>query len=393
VSTALRIREKVDAMSTDLPTTMRQIRSLVTADGNLELSIATTDMPAPAAHEVLIRVEAAPINPSDLGLLLAMADVAVATSAGEGEATVVTAPISPNVLTALAARVGESMPVGNEGAGVVVAAGDSPEAQALLGTLVGFVGGATYGEYRAVAAFMCMQLPDGATAAEGASCFVNPLTALGMVETMRMEGHTGLVHTAAASNLGQMLNRICRDDGVPLVNIVRRPEQAAILHEIGAEHVVDSSSPTFLDDLTQALITTGATIAFDAIGGGKLAGQILGCMETAANSKGGEYSRYGSDVHKQVYIYGGLDRGPTEITRNFGMAWGLGGWLLTPFLGKLGLEGMLRLRQRVADELTTTFASHYTDEVSLAGALALDAIRTYAKQATGQKFLIRPQLA
>jgi NADPH2:quinone reductase len=200
------------------------------------------------------------------------------------------------------------------------------------------------------------------------------------------------VHTAAASNLGQMLNRICRDDGVPLVNIVRRPEQAAILHEIGAEHVVDSSSPTFLDDLTQALITTGATIAFDAIGGGKLAGQILGCMEAAANAKGGEYSRYGSDVHKQVYIYGGLDRGPTELTRNFGMAWGIGGWLLTPFLGKLGLEGMLRLRQRVADELTTTFASHYTDEVSLTGALSLDAIRTYAKQATGQKFLIRPQL-
>ena len=378
-------------MSSDLPTTMRQIRSTVTADGRLELSIAVTEMPVPASHEVLVRVEAAPINPSDLGLLLAMADVAAATSVGEGDGTVVSAPISPNVMKGLTARVGDSMPVGNEGAGVVVAAGDSPDAQALLGKLVGFVGGATYGEYRAAAAFMCMELPEGATAVQGASCFVNPLTALGMVETMRMEGHSGLVHTAAASNLGQMLNRICLDDGVPLVNIVRRPEQAAVLREIGAEHIVDSSSPAFLDELTAALVATGATLGFDAIGGGPLAGQILGCMEAAINSKGGEYSRYGSDVHKQVYIYGGLDRGPTELTRTFGMAWGLGGWLLTPFLGKLGLEGLVRLRQRVTDELTTTFASHYTDEVSLAGALSLDAIRTYAKQATGQKFLIRPQ--
>ena len=376
---------------TDLPTTMRQIRTLVTAEGQLQLSIATTEFPTPAAHEVVVRVEAAPINPSDLGLLLAMADVSQATSAGSGGDVVVTAPIPQNVMKGLAARIGESMPVGNEGSGVVVAAGESAEAQALLGKLVGFVGGASYGEYRATAAFMCMELPEGATAAQGASCFVNPLTALSMVENMRMDGHTALVHTAAASNLGQMLNRICLADDVQLVNIVRKPEQAEMLRSQGAVHVVDSSSPTFLDDLTAALITTGATIAFDAIGGGKLAGQILSCMEVAANSKGGEYSRYGSDVYKQVFIYGGLDRGPTELTRSFGMSWGLNGWLLTPFLGKLGLEGMLRLRQRVVDELTTTFASHYTDEVSLAGALDLTAIQTYAKQATGQKFLIRPQ--
>ena len=375
-----------------LPTSMRQLRSLVTADGRLELSIATTELPTPAASEVLVRVDAAPINPSDLGLLLGMADVTQATSTGSGDATVVTAPIAPAVMSALAARVGESMPVGNEGAGLVVAAGESPEAQALLGKLVGFVGGATYGEYRAAAAFMCVELPEGATAAQGASCFVNPLTALSMVENMRMDGHTALVHTAAASNLGQMLNRICLADGVQLVNIVRRPEQAEMLRAQGAEHVVDSSSETFLADLTQALVTTGATIAFDAIGGGPLAGQILGCMEAAANAKGGEYSRYGSDVYKQVFVYGGLDRGPTTLTRNFGMSWGLNGWLLTPFLGKLGLEGMLRLRQRVVDELTTTFASHYTDEVSLAGMLDVTALQTYAKQATGQKFLVRPQL-
>ena len=235
-----------------------------------------------------------------------------------------------------------------------------------------------------------MELPDGTTAAQGASCFVNPLTALGMVETMRMEGHTALVHTAAASNLGQMLNRICIADGVPLVNIVRRPEQAALLREQGAIHVLDSSAPDFVDNLTNALIATAATIAFDAIGGGTLAGRILSCMEAAANASAAEYSRYGSTVHKQVYIYGGLDRSPTELSRNFGMAWGIGGWLLTPFLGKIGLDGMQRLRARVVAELTTTFASHYTDEVSLAGALHLDAITAYARQATGQKFLIRP---
>ena len=377
-------------LPTDLPTTMRQIHSLVTSDGRLELSIGIVDMPVPAAHEVLVRVEAAPINPSDLALLLGMADISQATSSGTGDATVLTAPIPPALFKGLTARVGEPMPVGNEGAGVVVAAGDSPDAQALLGKLVGFVGGATYSEYRAAAAFMCMELPEGATAAQGASCFVNPLTALSMVENMRMDGHTALVHTAAASNLGQMLNRICIDEGVSLVNIVRRPEQAEILREIGATHIVDSSSATFLDDLTQALITTGATIAFDAIGGGKLAGQILACMEAAANATATEYSRYGSDVFKQVFIYGGLDRGTTELTRNFGLSWSLSGWLLTPFLGKIGLEGMMRLRQRVSDELTTTFDSHYTDEVSLEGVLGVHAAQTYAKQATGQKFLIRP---
>jgi NADPH2:quinone reductase len=275
---------------------------------------------------------------------------------------------------------------------VVVAAGEHPDAQALLGALVAIIGGATYGEYRAVPAMSCLVLPDGTDPRDGASCFVNPLTALSMVETMRMEGHTALVHTAAASNLGQMLVKICLADEVPLVNIVRRPEQAGLLRDLGAEYVCDSSAPTFTDDLIAALRATGATIAFDATGGGRLASQILGCMEAAINANATEYSRYGSSVHKQVYIYGGLDRSPTELIRSFGMMWSIGGWLLTPFLQKLGVPGMLRLRQRVVDELTTTFASHYTDEVSLAGALSLDAIQTYAKQATGQKFLIRPSL-
>ena len=379
-------------MTVDIPATMRQIRSLVTADGELQLSIATVDTPQPAEHEVLVRIDAAPINPSDLGLLLAAADVSRATSAGTADSPVVTAPIAQQVMPGLAARVGESMPVGNEGCGVVVAAGSAPDAQALLGRTVAIIGGATYGEYRSVPAVSCLVLPDGTDPADGASCFVNPLTALSMVETMRMEGHTALVHTAAASNLGQMLVKICLADGVPLVNIVRRPEQVELLRSLGAEHVCDSSAPTFTADLTAALVAAGATLAFDATGGGRLAGQVLGCMEAAANATATEYNRYGSTVHKQVYIYGGLDRSPTEFVRNFGMAWGIGGWLLTPFLQKLGLAGMLRLRERVVAELTTTFASHYTDQVSLAGALALDAIGTYARQATGQKFLIRPSL-
>jgi NADPH2:quinone reductase len=377
-------------MTTEVPNTMRQIRSLVTADGQLELSIATVETPQPQPNEVLVRIDAAPINPSDLGLLLATVDADTATSTGADDNPVVTAPIPPQTLRGLASRSGQSMPVGNEGAGVVVAAGSSHEAHALLGKTVAIIGGATYAEYRCVPAALALVLPDGTDPADGASCFVNPLTALGMVETMKMEGHHALVHTAAASNLGQMLQRICLADNVPLVNIVRREEQEQILRDIGATYVCNSSSPTFMEDLTAALVATGATIAFDAIGGGRQAGQILAGMEAAANASATEFSRYGSTVHKQVYIYGGLDRGPTEFARNFGMAWGIGGWLLTPFLSKIGLDGLVRLRNRVVAELTTTFASHYTDEVSLAGALSLDAIRTYARQATGQKFLIRP---
>ena len=379
-------------MPNELPRTMRQIRSLITPDGQLELSIASVEVPEPEANEVLVRIEAAPINPSDLGLLLSTADLETATESGTAENPVVTATIPPQTMRGLAARSGQSLPVGNEGAGVVVATGSSDAARALLGRTVAIIGGATYAEYRCVDTSLSLALPDGTEPAQGASCFVNPLTALSMVENMKMEGHTALVHTAAASNLGQMLVRICLADGVPLVNIVRKPEQEAILRDLGAAYVCDSSQPTFTDDLTKALIDTGATLAFDAIGGGKLVGQILACMEVAANANATTYNRYGSTTHKQVYLYGMLDRSPTEFSRNFGMAWGIGGWLLTPFLGKLGLEGMMRLRDRVVAELTTTFASHYTDEVSLAGALHLDAIKTYARQATGQKFLIRPAI-
>jgi len=376
---------------TDVPTTMRQVRSLVTPERELRLSVGTVDTPQPGEREVLVRVEAAPVNPSDLGLLLAMADVSQAVAGGSVDEPTVTAPIAESVMPLLAARLGKAMTVGNEGAGVVVAAGESPEAQALLGRTVGFIGGATYGEFCLASPRMCLPLPEGATAVDGASSFVNPLTALGMVETMRKEGHTGLVHTAAASNLGQMLNRICLADGVPLVNIVRRPEQARLLREQGAVHVCDASEPTFETDLVAALKDTTATLAFDAVGGGPLASQILNAMEAAIVAPDAPYSRYGSDVHKQVYVYGALDPRPIELRRRFGFAWGVGGWLLTPFLARTSGEDLVRLRQRVADELTTTFASHYTDQISLREALDVETLQRYARQATGEKFLLRPQ--
>lgn len=370
-----------------------ELRSLIRKSGALELSLATVALSEPAADQVLVKVEATPINPSDLGLLLGPADMTAATASGSGAGIVVTAKVPVAALPALAARLDQSMPVGNEGAGTVVAAGASEAAQALKGKTVSMVGGAMYAQYRLIKATDCQELPAGTTAAEGASWFVNPLTALGMTETMKREGHKALVHTAAASNLGQMLNRICLEDGISLVNIVRSAAQAKTLRDIGAKHIVDSTAPTFTDDLTQALVDTGATIAFDAIGGGRLASQILGCMEVALNKSAGSYSRYGSSTHKQVYIYGGLNTGPTELVRTYGMAWAVGGWLLTPFLQKIGRPDQQRLRQRVVAGLKTTFASHYTKVISLPEALQLDTIAAYNKRATGEKFLINPHKA
>ena len=367
-----------------------QLRSLITKGGELQLSLAKVDLPEPGPDQVLVKVEATPINPSDLGLLLGPADLTTAKSSGSGDGVTVTAKVPAATLPFLATRLDESMPVGNEGAGTVVKAGSSDAAQALKGKTVSMIGGAMYAQYRLLKATDCQPLPAGTTAAEGASWFVNPLTALGMTETMKREGHKALVHTAAASNLGQMLNKICNEDGIGLVNIVRSPAQAKLLTDIGAKHVVDSSSASFKDDLTQALVETGATIAFDAIGGGKLASQILTCMEIAINKTATTYNRYGSSVHKQVYVYGSLDTGPVELTRNYGMAWGVGGWLLTPFLQKIGRPDQIRLRERVVKSLKTTFASHYTNTISLQEALDLKNIGAYAKRATGEKFLINP---
>jgi NADPH2:quinone reductase len=365
-----------------------QLRSIIKSDGTLELSLQTLPIPQPKDDEVLVRIEASPINPSDLGLLFGAADPSTMRASGTADRPVVTANVPEKLMRAMAARVDKSLPVGNEGAGVVVAAG--ADAQALIGKTVGVIGGAMYSQYRCLPAKQVLPFPEGTAPAEDASWFVNPLTSLGMVETMRLEGHKALVHTAAASNLGQMLQKVCLADDVPLVNIVRKPEQVELLRSMGASHVCNSSEPTFMKDLTGALIETGATLAFDAIGGGTLAGQILTCMEAGASATGAPYSPYGSTTHKQVYIYGGLDRSPIVLNRSFGMAWGVGGWLLFPFLQRIGPEGAQKLQARVAAEIKTTFASHYTREVSLAEALTLEAIAVYGKQATGEKYLLNP---
>jgi NADPH:quinone reductase len=375
-----------------LPTHGLQLRTLITKVGKLQLSLQKVEIPALKDDEVLIRVEASPINPSDIGLLFGAADISTAVQSGTAELPVVSANVPEAFMKGMAGRLDDSMPAGNEGAGTVVGAGSSPAAQALMGKIVAVLGGAMYSQYRAIAANQCLVLPAGTTAKAAASCFVNPLTSLGMVETMKLEGHKALVHTAAASNLGQMLNKICMKDGIELVNIVRGEAQEKVLRDLGAKYVCNSSAPTFLEDLTQALEKTGATLAFDAIGGGKLAGQILGCMEAAVNRSAKEYSRYGSNVMKQVYLYGGLDTSPTQFVRNFGMTWGMGGWLLWPFLNRVGPAAAQRLRERVVAELDTTFASHYTHEVSLAGAVTLKEIEVYGKRATGAKVLICPAL-
>jgi NADPH:quinone reductase-like Zn-dependent oxidoreductase len=367
-----------------------QLRSLIKSNGEFELSLLDVATPAPAPDEIVVRIEAAPLNPSDIGLLIGPADMASARASGTKDNPIVEARVPEAAMKAMAGRLDASMPVGNEGAGIVVGAGDSDAARALLGKTVAMIGGAMYAQYRCIKIAECLVLAEGVTPAEGASSFVNPLTALGMVETMRREGHTALVHSAAASNLGQMLNRICIKDGIGLVNIVRSAEQAALLRGIGAAHVCDSTAPSFIEDLTKALVATGATLAFDAIGGGKLVSQILNAMEAAVNAKAKTYSRYGSNVHKQVYIYGGLDLRPTELSRGFGMAWGIGGWLVFPFLQKIGAVDSMRLRARVAAEIKTTFASAYTRVVSLQEALELETIAAYAKRATGEKFLINP---
>lgn len=367
-----------------------QLRSLVKRSGELELSLVRVPVAEPAADEVIIRVEAAPINPSDLGLLFAAADLTTATVSGTPDSPILAARIPEGAMKSMKGRLDQSMPVGNEGAGVVVAAGTSREAQDLLGKTVAVFGGGMYAQYRCAKAAQCVVLPLDCSPADGAAIFVNPLTVLSMVDVMRREGHTALVNTAAASSLGQMLNRLCLKDGIGLVNIVRTEAQVDVLRDLGAEYVCNSSSPTFVEDLTQALMATGATLAFDAIGGGALAGQILSCMESAINKSAKEYSRYGSAIHKQVYIYGALDMGPTLLKRNFGPAFGVGGWLLTNYLQKIGAGETARLQSRVLADLKTTFACRYTREISLAEALHLDEIAVYSQRATAGKYLINP---
>ncbi len=374
-----------------LPDTYLQMVSTLTEEGVLRMELVEQQMRDPKPGQIVVRVEATPINPSDHGVMFGWSNMAAASSTGSGKDSVLTAPVPEQGMRMMKARIGQALPVGNEGAGTVVAAGEGDYAQSLVGKTVAVMGGGMYGEYRTVDAMMALPLHEGNTAKEGASSFVNPLTALSFLETMRMEGHTAIVHTAAASNLGQMLNRICQADGVDLVNIVRKKEQEDILRGMGAKYVINSSTDSFMPDLIDAIHETGATLGFDATGGGKLASDILTAMEGAAARTPGAYSIYGSVAHKQVYLYGGLDTSPTVLSRGYGMAWGVGGWLLPNFLAKAGQDVAIRLRQRVADELTTTFASHYTDELSLSDALQADVVAKYNAKTTGQKYLICPQ--
>lgn len=373
-----------------VPPTGLQLQSLVTQGCEVQLTLARVPVPAPAADEVVIRVEATPINPSDLGVLLGPADISRMLSEGGGDNVRIVVPMPPQGMRMMAARVGQPVPVGSEGAGVVVAVGSAPQAQQLMGKVVAVATGSMHAEYRVAKVTDVLVTKSGTTPEQAASSFVNPLTALSMIETMRREGHTSLVHTAAASNLGQMLNRLCINEGIGLVNVVRGAAQAQILKEIGARYVIESVAPSFREDLIAGVEATNATLGFDAIGGGKLAAQILTAMEAAQSKKLAAYNRYGSTVHKQVYIYGGLDLGPTELFRAFGMAWGVGGWLLPNFLARIGPEKVEQLRQRVAEELTTTFASHYTRMISLQEALQPAVIAAYHRRATGEKYLIAP---
>ncbi|MDA8733192.1 zinc-binding dehydrogenase [Gammaproteobacteria bacterium] len=370
----------------------KEIRSTVTSEGNIELSITQAELPIPSADEVLIKVEAAPINPSDLGLLLSFAaDLSSITTSGSEDETVTSMKIHPALMGSMKPRLDQSMQAGNEGAGVIVDAGEN--VKELIGKTVGLAGGAMYSQYRCVPAASCLVMDEGTSTAEAASSFVNPLTALSFIETMKMENHTALVHTAAASNLGQMLVKICIADEIPLVNIVRKSEHVELLKNLGAEYVCNTSDESFMNDLVDALVATGATLGFDATGGGnngELPGQILSAMEIAANKTAKEYSRYGSDTYKQVYIYGGLDQSPTVLKRAYGMSWGLGGWLLTPMIGRIGMEKFGQMRMRVAKEIKTTFASSYAEEISFEEMLQPETIKSYAKQATGKKYLVNP---
>ena len=369
-----------------------QLTSTISEDNKLTLALQEIDMPQPGADEVVVRIEAAPLNPSDLAVLFSVADMSTAAQSGTDENPVITADVPAKFMPSVKTRVGKDTPVGNEGAGTVVAAGSSDAAQALMGKTVAVIGGGTYRQYHCVNVQSCLELKEGTTAKEGASSFVNPLTALAMVETMRAEGHKAIVHAAAASSLGQMLNRICMADGVDLVNIVRKDSQEKLLRDMGAKYVVNSSSETFLADLTAAIAETGATISFDPVGGGQLSSDILNCMEAAITRDVEEYSVYGSNTFKQAYIYGALNRGPITLNRNFGFAWGVNGFLLFNALGKLGTKTVMAMRKRVAEEITTTFASSYTHEVTLAEVLHLQSIAAYGKQATGEKYLIKPQV-
>jgi NADPH:quinone reductase-like Zn-dependent oxidoreductase len=366
----------------EFPASGLQLRSFISEEGRLVLSLEDTPVEAPGPDQILIRVEAAPMNPTDIALLTAVASMSEAVQGGTAARPTISTDLPRGLLRAMRRRIGRSLPAGSEGAGTVIAAGAGAAAQALLGRRVACLCGEMFAEYRTLDVSMCIALPDGVSAVDGAACFINPLTSLSFVEIMRREGHTALVQTAAASNLGQMLNRICLADGIPLVNIVRKPQQADILRRLGAQHV--------MGDLIDGIAETGATLGFDAVGGGPLAGQILTAMSVAANRGAEDYARYGSDKRTQVYVYGRLDLSPTTVPAGVGFAWNLGGYLLMPFLEEAGPKVRAQMQDRVVAELSTTFASRYARAISLREALDLDTLRAYTALATGEKYLLTP---
>lgn len=373
-------------------TDAKQLFTTVTDDEKLVLSIEPYAVPEPEDHQVVVEMEAVPINPSDLGLLLSPAQMDTVRSETVDGHPALVADVDPAMMRIFAGRKGKKLPAGNEGAGKVVAAGASDAAQALLGKTVTIVGGEMYRTHRIMPAMMCVPLPEGAAAKEGASLFVNPMTAQGFINTMRAEGHEGLVHTAAASNLGQMLAKLCVKDNIPLVAIVRSDAQKKILTDLGVTHVLDSTKDDFMPSLVDALAETGATLGFDAIGGGKLASYILTAMEQAAAKRGAEFSVYGSTVHKQVYIYGRLDTGETILGGGLGLYWGVGGWLLTPHLEQVGMERMMEMRMFSVEERNGIFNSEYSSEISLLDMINPEIAKGYEKKATGEKVLVNPSL-
>jgi len=368
--------------------TGQQIFSNITSEGQLEFSMLEVEVPTPGPGQVLIKMEAAPVNPSDMWPMFGPADLSKAELEYSDSRRVMTAPVHQSMLIAVRSRLDQVLPVGNEGAGTVVEAGEG--AEGLVGKTVAVMSGASYAQYCCVPAMACLPFNEGTTAEQAASSFVNPLTALSMVDTMRLEGHTALIHTAAASNLGQMLNKICIADGVDLVNIVRKQEQVDVLKALGAKYIVNSSAETYKKDLYAAIDATGATIAFDATGGGNLASDILTTMEAVLSKDAKGLNTYGSEQLKQVYLYGALDVSPTVLNRAYGMCWAIGGYLLPHFLNRVGVERAGELRQRVADEIDTTFASNYTKTLSLKELMTPEVASTYVAKHTGEKYLVNP---
>jgi NADPH:quinone reductase-like Zn-dependent oxidoreductase len=365
-----------------------QLFTHISSSGELTLSMQEKEVPKPKSHEVIVRVEAAPINPSDMFPMFGPANLKEASY--DKESLALSAPVDQSMLSKVKSRLDQTLPIGNEGAGTVVEAGDSEAAQALMGKTVAILSGASYSQYCCVPAKSCIVHKQDTSAKQAASSFVNPLTALSMIETMHLEGHSALVHTAAASSLGTMLNKLCLKDNIPLVNIVRKQEQVDLLKKAGAKYICNSSEDSFKDDLYHAIEQTGATLAFDAVGGGKLASHILNAMEMVGSKDASGLNTYGSGDNKQVYIYGGLDMSPTILNRSFGMTWGVGGWLLMRVLSKLDQDRIKALHKRVADEINSTFKLDFSQEITLEEAMQPDVIACYNAKKTGDKYFINP---